>query len=264
AFTNSNEAIGEDIKFNENVGKKISDIGKSVEESKDFGSIKSFIISGLYSITDTLNKKRTEYTERIENSNKEKAKLQKYFGKVINSVIDQNKLLVERNQKDPLTNIYNRTTFEELFNLELQRYQRYQDTFSLLMFDIDHFKNVNDVYGHEAGDKVLKGIASCITNILRETDVFARFGGEEFIILLPKANIEKCAKVAEKLRNTVLNTEFSYDNAKVPITVSVGVTEIQSSDKDFLTIFKRADSFMYIAKNEGRNKVISDLDNKRA
>jgi|GEM_PF-5221159 diguanylate cyclase (GGDEF)-like protein len=259
-FTNTNEDIGEDIKFNDNVEEKLNGIGKSIEESTDFGSIKSIIMSGLHAITDTLNSKKTEYSRRLENSNKEKAKLQQYFGKVINSVIDQNKTLIERNQKDPLTNIYNRPTFEELFNIELQRYHRYQDTFSLMMFDIDHFKNVNDEYGHEAGDRVLRGTANCINNILRETDVFARYGGEEFVILLPKTTISKSSKVAEKLRETIKNTEFSYDNSKVPITVSVGVTEILSSDNDFQTVFNRADSYMYKAKNSGRNKVISDLN----
>ncbi len=260
AFTYSNKSFEEDNKFNEKLECQIKDIGKSVNESKDFKSLQFLIISELSVITETLDKKRKEYTERIEKSNKEKVKVQQYFGKIISDVIDQNKILIEQNQKDSLTDIYNRTTFEELFNVELQRYQRYKDPFSLILFDIDYFKNVNDIYGHEAGDRVLKGIAKSIGNILRKTDVFARYGGEEFVILLLKSDITNGIRLAEKLRITIQNTEFSYEDKKVPITVSVGITEINSSDKKFINIFNRVDSYMYKAKKEGRNKVISDIE----
>lgn len=260
AFTYSNKSFEEDNKFNEKLEGQIKDIGKSVNESKDFKSLQFLIISELSLITETLDKKRQEYTERIEKSNKEKAKLQQYFGKMISDVIDQNKVLIEQNQKDSLTGIYNRTTFEELFKVELQRYQRYKDPFSLILFDIDYFKNVNDIYGHEAGDRVLKGITKSISNILRKTDVFARYGGEEFVILLLKSDITNSLRVAEKLRVTIQDTEFSYEDKKVPITVSVGITEVNSSDEEFITIFNRVDSYMYKAKKEGRNKVISDIE----
>jgi diguanylate cyclase len=260
AFSYSNKSLEQDIDFNETLGNQIKGIGNSVNESNDFDSLKSLIISELLMITETLDKKRKEYIERIEKSNDEKTKLQQHFDKMIKDVMDQNRDLIEKNQKDSLTGIYNRITFEELINGELQRYQRYQEPFSLILFDIDHFKKVNDIYGHEVGDRVLKGIAQSIGDILRKSDIFARYGGEEFIILLPKTNIEKGINVSEKLRLTVQDTEFLYDNVKVPITVSVGVTEIQPTDKEFIDVFNRADSYMYQAKNEGRNKVISDSD----
>jgi len=256
----SNKSLEEDYEFNKKLEDQIKEIGESVNESKDFKSLKSLIISELSLITDTLDKKQKKYAERIEKSKNEKAKLQQYFGKMINNVMEQNRALIEQNQKDSLTGIYNRPTFEELLNLELQRYQRYNDTFSLVMFDIDYFKNVNDVYGHEAGDRVLRGIAKSIGNTLRKTDVFARYGGEEFVILLPKTDITKGYKVSEKLRLTIQDTEFLYESVKVPITVSVGITEVNSSDKEFNTIFNRVDSYMYTAKKEGRNKVISDRE----
>ncbi len=258
-FSNTDDEIDEDIVFNEKMGGKIGDILKTIEKSTDFDNIKSIIMSGLHAISDTLNSKRTEYAIRLENSRKEQTKLQQYFKKVINSVIDQNKALIERNQKDPLTEIYNRPAFEELFAIEHQRYQRYRDAFSLVMFDIDHFKQVNDDYGHEAGDRVLRGIAKSVGKMLRETDVFARYGGEEFFILLPKTTISKSSTVAEKIREVIENTEFSYDNAKVPITISAGVTEVKADDNDFQTMFRRVDKLMYQAKNEGRNRVITEI-----
>ena len=128
------------------------------------------------------------------------------------------------------------------------------------MFDIDHFKDVNDTYGHEAGDRVLKGVAKSVGGILRKTDMFVRYGGEEFIILLIQTDLEKGLKVANKLRKTVQETEFLYEGNKVTITVSVGITEATPSDIEYKTIFNRVDSYMYKAKESGRNTVISDFD----
>lgn len=260
AFTNSNQLLEDDNKFSEKLGDQIRGIGKSIESGKDFEDLKKIIMTELTTLTQTLDDKRIEYAARIEESNKEKEKIQQHFEKMVNNVIEQNKILLERNQKDPLTGIFNRVMFEESITIELERYQRYMEPFSIIMFDIDYFKNINDTYGHEAGDRVLQGIAKCVCGVLRKTDIFARYGGEEFIILLPQTDLRKSLKVGKKLRETVQDTEFSYEGNKVLITVSVGITEVKPSDTEYKTIFNRVDSCMYKAKEGGRNVVISDLD----
>jgi len=260
AFTNSNQLLEEDYKFSEKLGGQIKGIAKTIESSKDFEDLKNVIMNELTTLTQTLDNKRKEYTTRIEEFDKEKEKLQQHFKRMVNNVIEQNKILLERNQKDMLTDIFNRVTFEEKVTAELERYQRYMEPFSTIMFDIDYFKNVNDTYGHEAGDRVLQGIAKCVSGVLRKTDVFARYGGEEFIILLPQTDIRKSLKVGKKLHKTVQNTEFLYEGNKVPITVSVGITEVKPDDTGYKSIFNRVDSYMYKAKEGGRNAVVSDLD----
>ena len=259
-FTYSSQSIDEDYKFNENLKERIKSIGISVEKSKNFEDLRSLIISELVTITKTIDEKRREYSFRIEKANKEKEKLQQHFQEMINDVIEQNKALIEQNQKDPLTGILNRVTFDDYITIELQRYKRYKETFSLILFDIDYFKNVNDTYGHEAGDRVLKGIAICIEDILRKTDLFARYGGEEFVVLMSNTNLGDSLSVAKKLREIVQETEFIYEGITVPITVSVGITEVNPSDNDIKTILKRVDRLMYKAKEGGRNTVISDSD----
>ncbi len=258
AFSSSGKSLKEDYSFNEDLENRIQIIGESVERSKNFKLLKTLIISELSKITKTLDEKQREYIFRMEKASKEKEKLQHNFDNMINNVIEQNKELIKKNQKDALTGIFNRSTFDDFFNIELQRYHRYNEPFSLMLFDIDHFKSVNDTYGHNAGDKVLKGIAICIENILRKPDVFARYGGEEFILLMPNTDLKNGQIAAQKLCDVVRETEFTYERQKVLITVSVGITEVNSGDLDITTIFNRADANMYKAKEEGRNRVVSD------
>ena len=123
-------------------------------------------------------------------------------------------------------------------------------------FDIDHFKSINDQYGHWAGDKCLKEIIKRIKPILRETDFLARWGGEEFIILFPGTDIENATGVAERLRKTIENTRFLYHKQEIGITVSIGVTQAQASDHGQESIFNRVDKAMYEAKKKGRNRVV--------
>ena len=260
AFTYTNKSLEEDYSFNEDLENRIMSIGDSVEKSKNFKELKSIIISELSTITKTLDEKRKEYAFRMEKAGKEKEKLQQHFENMINNVIEKNKTLIEQNQKDALTGIFNRATFIDFLTIEFQRYQRYMEPFSLILFDIDYFKTVNDTYGHEAGDKVLKGIARCIENILRKTDVFARYGGEEFVLLMPNTDHKSGQIVAHKLREIVQETEFIYEGQKVPITVSVGITEVDPAVKDIETFINRADGLMYKAKEGGRNRVVSDSD----
>jgi len=260
AFSSTNQIINDEVSFNDQLTGKIGSVGKFIDNSNDFTHLKNIISTELVSLNKMLEEKRRDYDMRIAETTKEKERLQHFFQNMVNHVIDQNKILVEQSQKDALTGILNRGSFEESFELEYQRYQRYHEPFAFIMFDIDHFKRVNDTYGHEVGDRVLRGVASCISGIVRRTDIFARFGGEEFTIVMPNTDLAKGLIVSEKIRSTIERTEFVYEEVIVPITISIGLTIINRQDQNFRSIYNRVDSFLYRAKHGGRNTIRSDAD----
>lgn len=137
----------------------------------------------------------------------------------------------------------------------MRRYHRNGEQFSLILIDVDHFKKVNDEYGHKAGDKCLKEIAKLIRTSLRKSDFFARYGGEELIAILNGSDVINAQEVAEKIRLRIVRTHFRYQEEVIPITVSLGVTEVMQTDEDPETPFIRADNAMYQAKSQGRNRV---------
>jgi diguanylate cyclase (GGDEF)-like protein len=166
-------------------------------------------------------------------------------------------LLVNR---DPLTNLYNRRYFNDISQTLFNLASRDRDGLSLLMIDMDRFKVVNDSYGHLVGDMVLKELADVLLKTTRSSDVIIRFGGEEFLILLPHTHLNGAKKIAQKIRENVKNLEINIeDNIDkiVKFTVSIGVTECYcGDDKEVDTIVHRADEAMYEAKNNGRDKII--------
>ncbi|WP_297992070.1 diguanylate cyclase [Anoxybacillus sp.] len=154
--------------------------------------------------------------------------------------------------KDPLTKTFNRLKFDELFTREIHRARRYKQPFSIILFDIDHFKKVNDTYGHDVGDIVLTRMCEAISNRLRDCDIFARWGGEEFIILAPATSRVGAYRLAESLRRLVETVHFPKVGH---ITCSFGVCEYeQGMTKEQMV--KRADEALYEAKRGGRNRVI--------
>jgi len=156
---------------------------------------------------------------------------------------------------DGLTGIFNKRYFTESLDREVARARRYRRELSLLMFDLDHFKNVNDTYGHLAGDHVLKDLARLIQTRSRREETFARYGGEEFIMLLPETAIEGAAELAEQLRAKVEQHQFVFEGEIIPITISVGVAALGSEHTDVTTFLKSVDEKLYEAKNDGRNRV---------
>jgi diguanylate cyclase (GGDEF)-like protein/PAS domain S-box-containing protein len=160
--------------------------------------------------------------------------------------------LVERQATtDALTGIFNRLKFNELLDIEIRGAMRYRHPLSMIMFDIDHFKSINDTYGHLVGDAVLKEIAGLVAANIRNVDVFARWGGEEFVILSPDSSMKAVSQVAEKLRQLIEVSSFS---SPCKVTVSFGLAEFQEDDvaSSFLN---RADAALYRAKSFGRNRV---------
>jgi len=160
----------------------------------------------------------------------------------------------ERQQtlRDVLTEIPNRLAYEERLSLELANYRRNQTPFTLVVWDIDFFKKVNDVYGHAAGDQVLRLVSSILNKNMRETDFIARYGGEEFVSILPDTDIKAAKLVTDKLRELIATSNFHFREESVKITVSAGFAEIKNNE-DGENLFIRADKALYKAKESGRN-----------
>ncbi|WP_223646418.1 GGDEF domain-containing protein [Corallococcus sp. EGB] len=156
---------------------------------------------------------------------------------------------------DGLTQIYNRRYFDEQVDREISRSRRYERVLSLVMFDLDHFKEVNDTYGHLAGDSVLKQLASTVRTRIRREDVFARYGGEEFALLLPEINLAGARQLAEKVRKLVERQRFEFDKQVIPVTLSVGVATLEPHHREPAELVRAADERLFEAKSQGRNRV---------
>ncbi|HQD41125.1 MAG TPA: GGDEF domain-containing protein [Bacillota bacterium] len=167
----------------------------------------------------------------------------------------ENKVLRRLSSRDALTGIYNRQRFEEELRRAIKHAQRYGTQLSLVLFDIDNFKAVNDGYGHLVGDKVLVEFVSIVGTEIRETDFFARWGGEEFALILPGADKRDATLLANRLRDRICST---YINPVGQITCSFGIDSYRQGD-DCETLFKRVDRLMYIAKQAGKDQVINEI-----
>jgi diguanylate cyclase len=160
---------------------------------------------------------------------------------------------------DPLTGLSNRLGLEERLAYEVAMWQRESYPLAVIIFDIDHFKSINDQFGHQAGDRVLKTIADQLRSQTRRTDFLARYGGEEFIMLLPRTKLADACQLADKLRHHIESCKFIYRDVQVPVTLSCGVAEFHQGDETE-AVLDRADQALYIAKNEGRNRCFTEQD----
>ncbi|WP_309674449.1 GGDEF domain-containing protein [Pseudomonas sp.] len=156
--------------------------------------------------------------------------------------------------RDPLTDTGNRIAMDQTLQREIEMSHRHLQPLSLLMLDIDHFKHINDTHGHSAGDDVLKAVAASIKNQLRNVDMVFRFGGEEFLILLSNTSREAAAMVGERLRFAVQAEEYSADGHAIELTVSLGCSTLLPGESAE-SLLRRADSALYVAKREGRNRL---------
>lgn len=156
---------------------------------------------------------------------------------------------------DGLTQVFNRRYFEDAIERELSRSRRYARPLSLVLLDIDFFKKINDTWGHLAGDAVLKEVAGTVRSRTRREDVLARFGGEEFALLLPEVDQKGAAQLAEKVRKLVEKHVFKFDGEEIPVTLSAGVATLAKKSEDAHELIRRADEKLYEAKSSGRNRV---------
>jgi diguanylate cyclase (GGDEF)-like protein len=187
---------------------------------------------------------------KLKNLAREKEKLIEELNMV-------NEKLKDLASKDPLTELPNRRSMESYMEGEKARFMRNKIDFSFVIMDIDHFKKVNDSLGHDAGDYVLVQVAKLLNKSTRSQDQLCRWGGEEFLLILPETNLEGAIELAEKLRRNLGLENFVYEKKKVPITMSFGVSVFNAKNQDLKACIKIADDCLYLAKKEGRDRVVS-------
>lgn len=168
--------------------------------------------------------------------------------------VSQDKLdrIAQTATKDGLTGLYDHATFKTLLEHELERTKRYQSRLSLVILDIDDFKQINDRWGHQVGDAILRQIAKQISETIRSADIPARYGGEEFIIILPETDINHGLEISERIRAKIEQTSLKHR----PVTVSVGIAE-SNMDTDMAELIEHADKALYRAKHSGKNRVVT-------
>jgi diguanylate cyclase (GGDEF)-like protein len=158
---------------------------------------------------------------------------------------------------DTLTGLYNRRGFFELGRREVERAIRFGRPLTAVMFDIDYFKNVNDLYGHAVGDKLLINLTTRLLQELRQIDLLGRYGGDEFVALLPETDLSNAMSVAERLRKVVASTKVTGPSMSVKISLSAGVATLSSDSRDLNSLLQQADQALYEAKRQGRDRVVS-------
>lgn len=175
----------------------------------------------------------------------------------VTDVAAYEKIFLEMNHRDSLTGTYNRRFFNSRLKEEFERHRRYKRPMSMLMIDIDHFKSVNDTYGHPCGDYILKSVCGTVQSALRKVDFLARYGGEEFCCILPETSFGNSMILAERIRALVESTVYEYEGQAVRVTISIGVPGTPGSDDSPDIFLKNADDALYKAKGIGRNVVVS-------
>lgn len=236
------------------------DVGRihhTVQNTHDINELKQSVNEQLSGILQALNQHKMSEDEHIRALKKEKNVLASRLNEMEHKAETfrqraEDALLESRT--DPLTRLPNRLAYTQRLGEEIDRFRRYNTDFSLFIGDLDHFKKINDQYGHLAGDKVLRLIARVLLNNLRAVDFVARIGGEEFVILLPSTTGEEARQAAEKVRMAVEQSPFNFQGEPVQITLSLGGARVQQDDTAE-SLFSRADKAVYAAKNAGRNCV---------
>lgn len=165
---------------------------------------------------------------------------------------------------DALTGLWNRGYLEEMMDMEFKRARRYVHDMTMLVIDLDHFKKINDNYGHLGGDEVLRQISGRIMQCLRETDFVGRYGGEEIAVILSETDIDTALDIAEKIRSVIAEEPVSFNEVQIPVTASIGISTLRAEHEDYEEIFSEADDALYTSKNSGRNRVTVAAHNLEA
>ncbi|HEF4761368.1 TPA: diguanylate cyclase [Pseudomonas putida] len=239
------------------IREQVDGLQTSMHEAADLDDLKHVLENHLEGLLGTMDQHRKQRDEREQEVAARLQSLAERVAHMEQEALGFREHLEEQRQKaliDPLTGLPNRAAWSEQLDHEIGQWQQHGNTLMLAMLDLDHFKRINDNYGHLAGDKVLKIIATVLRKRLRGTDFIARFGGEEFVLLLPSTVPAAGMKLLEQLRAAIEACPFHFKGEPVTITISMGLTAFKPGEHSDL-VLKRADQALYRAKNAGRNRV---------
>ncbi len=258
SLNTSNNIKEKMLLLNQQIEQQISNLTADTKSATSLEQLQSLVGTKLSAITCSLREK-----EQLEKDERELMlttlrHMESRLAELEQEAAQFKKRLAEqkfRSLQDALTELPNRAAFDERFELEIRRSQRYGKPLSIALADVDHFKQINDNYGHSAGDKTLKVIAQALKQSLRETDFIARYGGEEFIILFPETHLSELKLPLNNLKDRIKKIPFKFKDKNVPISISFGATELKSTDNN-RAAFDRADEALYEAKRAGRDLVV--------
>lgn len=258
SLTSSSELKERMKQLNQQIELQITHLSEASERATSLEQLKQLVSEKLSAITSSLREKEIlELEERngllltLGNMERRLKELEQDASAFKKRISEQQ----FRSLQDALTEIPNRAAFDDRYQLEIKRWQRYKKPLCIALADVDHFKSINDNYGHSAGDKTLKAIAKALKQSLRETDFIARYGGEEFVIIFPETELADLEAPLNALKDKIRKMPFKFKNVSVPISISFGATQITATDSN-RSAFDRADEALYEAKKAGRNRVI--------
>ncbi|MDD2791217.1 MAG: diguanylate cyclase [Sulfurimonas sp.] len=206
------------------------------------------LITSVIALLFALLTSRLIYYSALEQSRKEKERLEHLVNERTREIALLSKI-------DSLTTLWNRGYLEEMLDMEFKRAKRYSHAFSIMFIDLDHFKKINDTYGHMAGDEVLRQASSIVKGCQRKTDFIGRYGGEEIVIILPETNAEQAQKLAEIIRQAIAKKPIKFESQLINVTTSIGISTLREEHHDYLMLFAETDEALYRAKELGRNRV---------
>lgn len=256
------ESLCNTAAFQQLMSSQVADMRGRVDEETDIDNLKRIMMKQLESLETSVqsfveleqsrqSEARSQFDVMLVRLNELEGETQR-----LRADLDEQHTL---SLMDPLTSVFNRMGYNEGIGREFARWKRYGGELSLLIFDLDFFKSINDSYGHAAGDKVLASVAALLRKQIRQCDVLCRLGGEEFAIILPETNVYGAAAIAEKLRASISSSQFRFKDQPVPVTVSIGAAEFRGADTQE-DVFERADRALYLAKKGGRNRCCTELE----
>lgn len=257
ASDNSKQASHESLQLEDGIQDNINQIKNHLDNSTTIEELAIKVSQNLDGISARIKTYRDKERDRENELEKKIQSLKSRLAESEQSAQEIRSILSYQKYKinhDSLTGLPNRESYEEHVDEAFNRWSRSEKEFSLAVCDIDHFKKINDTFGHLAGDKVLRKVAEILKNSIRKIDFIARIGGEEFVIIFEQTKSDTAAIVLEKLRKLIQNCQFYYRENKVDVTVSFGLATIKK-EEDIESLFIRADNAMYKAKNGGRNRV---------
>ncbi len=253
------DALRANEQFTTKVTSNVEGMRKNVSEAQDLAGLKLMVEANLNALSKDVIEYRETDRQRALSAEQNMAEMRERMASMEKSAVELKTQVEASNRKalvDALTNIPNRLSLEDRAQQEIARWQESGGPLTLIVWDIDHFKRVNDAYGHAVGDKALQAVAQLLKENSRQADFLARYGGEEFVMLLPGTGEDEALKVANALRERLARRAFQYQGEAVTIQMSCGISCFRDEDDDLATVFDRADRALYNAKEAGRNRCV--------